>query len=91
MDVFKLSSLLSERDAKKAGAEIVKQSANPPLSGMLYPVLQVLDEEYLGVDVQFGGLDQRKLFTAAKEWLPRVGYNERSHLCNPIIPESLRM
>ncbi|KAI9740836.1 MAG: hypothetical protein M1818_004441 [Claussenomyces sp. TS43310] len=55
MDVYKLSSLVTENDARRAGAEIVKQSKNAPLSGLLYPILQVLDEEYLGVDVQFGG------------------------------------
>jgi tyrosyl-tRNA synthetase len=55
MDVYKLSSVVSEHDAKKAGAEIVKQSDNAPLSGLLYPILQVLDEQYLDVDVQFGG------------------------------------
>lgn len=76
MDLYKLTSLVSEHDAKKAGAEIVKQTANAPLSGLLYPILQVLDEQYLDVDAQFGGLDQRKLFTAAKEWLPKIGYKE---------------
>ena len=55
MDVYKLCSLVSEHDAKKAGAEIVKMSDNSPLSGLLYPILQVLDEEYLQADVQFGG------------------------------------
>jgi tyrosyl-tRNA synthetase len=55
MDVYKLSSLVSEHDAKKAGAEIVKQSDNAPLSGLLYPILQCLDEQYLNVDAQFGG------------------------------------
>lgn len=78
MDLYKLTSLVSEHDAKKAGAEVVKQTANAPLSGLLYPILQVLDEQYLDVDAQFGGLDQRKLFTAAKEWLPKIGYREVS-------------
>lgn len=55
MDIYKLSSVTSEHDAKKAGAEIVKQTANAPLSGLLYPILQVLDEQYLDVDAQFGG------------------------------------
>jgi len=55
MDVYKLCSLVSEHDAKKAGAEIVKQSDNAPLSGLLYPILQCLDEQYLDVDAQFGG------------------------------------
>ncbi|KAH8430184.1 Tyrosine--tRNA ligase cytoplasmic [Aspergillus melleus] len=76
LDMYRLSSLISEHDAKRAGAEIVKQTNNAPLSGLLYPVLQVLDEQYLDVDVQFGGLDQRKLFIAAKEWLPKLGYKQ---------------
>lgn len=57
-DQLKLASITSERDARKAGAEVVKQSDSPPLSGLLYPLLQALDEEYLGVDFQFGGIDQ---------------------------------
>lgn len=83
MDVYRMASLVSESDAKKAGAEVVKQTDNAPLSGLLYSVLQVLDEEHLKVDVQLGGMDQRKLFTAATEWLPRLGYRK---VCPPSIP-----
>ena len=50
LDVYKLSSIVTEKQAKKAGAEVVKQSASAPLSGLLYPGLQALDEEYLEVD-----------------------------------------
>jgi tyrosyl-tRNA synthetase len=56
MDVYRLASLTSEHDARKSGAEIVKQSTNAPLSGLLYPILQVLDEEHLKVDAQLGGI-----------------------------------
>lgn len=28
---------------------------------------QALDEQYLGVDAQFGGVDQRKIFTFAEK------------------------
>lgn len=76
MDLYKLCSVISEHDAKRAGAEIVKQSDNAPLSGLLYPALQVLDEQYLDVDAQLGGMDQRKLFVAATEWLPKLGYKQ---------------
>ena len=76
MDVYKMASLVSEHDAKKASAEVVKQSDNAPMSGLLYSVLQVLDEEHLKVDAQLGGVDQRKLFVAATEWLPRLGYRK---------------
>ncbi|KHO00241.1 tyrosyl-tRNA synthetase [Metarhizium album ARSEF 1941] len=86
MDMLSLSALVSEHDVKKAGSEIVKQTANPPASCTLYPILQVLDEQYLDVDAQFGGMDQRKLFTAAKKWLPKLNYKERAHLLNPMVP-----
>jgi hypothetical protein len=33
--------MVTEHDAKKAGAEVVKQVDHPLLSGMLYPGLQV--------------------------------------------------
>ena len=55
MDMFRLSSLVSEHETKRAGTEIVKQSQSSPLSSLMYPILQVLDEEYLDVDAQLGG------------------------------------
>ncbi|KAK9512619.1 hypothetical protein O3M35_001003 [Rhynocoris fuscipes] len=86
LDVYKLSSIITEHDAKKAGAEVVKQVDHPLLSGLLYPGLQALDEEYLKVDAQFGGIDQRKIFTFAEKYLPQLGYSKRVHLMNPMVP-----
>ncbi|KAJ9608769.1 Tyrosine--tRNA ligase cytoplasmic [Cladophialophora chaetospira] len=86
MDIFRLSSVVTEHDAKKAGAEVVKQVDNAPLSGLIYPLMQSLDEQHLGVDAQFGGVDQRKIFALAQEVLPKVGYKERAHLMNPMVP-----
>ncbi len=86
LDVYKLASLVTEHDARKAGAEVVKQVQHPLLSGLLYPGLQALDEQYLGVDAQFGGVDQRKIFTYAEKYLPALGYAKRGHLMNPMVP-----
>jgi len=86
LDVYRLSSLVTEHDAKKAGAEVVKQVDHPLLSGLLYPGLQALDEHYLNVDAQFGGVDQRKIFTFAEKYLPVLGYEKRIHLMNPMVP-----
>ena len=86
MDLFRLSSVVTEHDAKKAGSEVVKQVDNATLSGLIYPLMQALDEEHLGVDAQFGGVDQRKIFTLAAEQLPKIGYRERAHLMNPMVP-----
>ncbi|KFB38234.1 AGAP003003-PA-like protein [Anopheles sinensis] len=86
LDVYRLSSVVTQHDAKKAGAEVVKQVEHPLMSGILYPGLQALDEEYLKVDAQFGGIDQRKIFTFAEKYLPQLGYAKRIHLMNPMIP-----
>lgn len=85
MDLFRLTSVVTEHDAKKAGAEVVKQMENSPLSGLLYPLMQALDEEHLDVDAQFGGVDQRKIFTLAAEQLPKINYKERAHLMNAMV------
>ncbi|XP_066231856.1 tyrosine--tRNA ligase, cytoplasmic isoform X2 [Saccopteryx leptura] len=42
LDVYRLSSVVTQHDAKKAGAEVVKQVEHPLLSGLLYPGLQYL-------------------------------------------------
>ncbi|TRM66686.1 hypothetical protein BD626DRAFT_483498 [Schizophyllum amplum] len=86
MDNYRLCAIVTEHDAKKAGAEVVKQVESPLLSGLLYPGLQALDEQYLNCDFQFGGVDQRKIFTFAENYLPKLGYAKRAHLMNAMVP-----
>jgi len=84
-DLLKMASMNSIHDCKKAAAEVVKFGDNPKLGGLIYPIMQALDEQYLGVDAQFGGMDQRKIFMFARENLPKIGYNRRIEVMNPII------
>lgn len=86
LDAYRLAAITTEHDAKKAGSEVVKAVEHPLLSGLIYPGLQALDEEYLKVDAQFGGTDQRKIFTYAEKYLPQLGYKKRSHLMNFMVP-----
>lgn len=85
-DILRLCGNISQRDALRAGAEVVKQVENPLLSGLLYPLLQAVDEQYLKVDGQFGGVDQRKIFILAEEQLPKIKLGKRWHLMNPMVP-----
>lgn len=86
IDVYKLASKLTIESAQKAGAEVVKQSSNPLLSGLIYPILQVLDEVYLGTDAELGGVDQRKIFMASHDHIHKIGYKPNIHLMNRMIP-----
>ncbi len=86
IDVYKLASKLTTDAAQKAGAEVVKQSSNPLLSGLIYPLLQVLDEVYLGTDAELGGVDQRKIFMMSHDHIHKIGYKPNIHLMNRMIP-----
>ena len=85
-DVLQLASKNSVNDCQRASAEVVKKSENPDVAGLIYPIMQALDEQYLGVDVQFGGVDQRKILMFARENLPKIGYDARIEVFNPMIP-----
>jgi tyrosyl-tRNA synthetase len=84
-DVLKIASMSSVHDCKKAASEVVKMGDNPMLGGLIYPIMQALDEQYLEVDVQFGGLDQRKILMFAREKLPLAGFDRRVEVMNPMI------
>lgn len=96
MDMYKLSAMSTTvfvedeygftEHMKHASSEVVKHHKNPLMSGLLYPILQALDEQYLNVDIQLGGVDQRKIFMFAREHLPKIGYKKRIHLMNPLVP-----
>ncbi|KKQ79273.1 MAG: Tyrosine-tRNA ligase, cytoplasmic [Candidatus Daviesbacteria bacterium GW2011_GWA1_38_7] len=85
-DVLQMSSYVSVRDANKAASEVVKMGDNPKLSGLIYPIMQALDEQYLEVDAQLGGTDQRKIMVLARENLPKLGYKSRIEIMNPLVP-----
>lgn len=86
IDLLKLSTSTSINDAKRAASEVVKFGENPKLSGLLYPLMQALDEEYLKVDVQYGGIDQRKILMFARENLPKLNHKPRIEIMTPLIP-----
>lgn len=85
-DVLKMSSFVSVHDAMKAASEVVKMGDNPKLSGLIYPIMQALDEQYLDADCQLGGTDQRKIMVLARENLPKLGHKARVEIINPLIP-----
>ena len=85
LDLYKMSSEVTVRNAEKASSDVVKQGDNPKLSGLLYPLMQALDEVHLDVDVQLGAVDQRKIFVLAREFLPKLGKKPRVEVMIPFI------
>jgi len=86
LDLLKLSTFTNINDARRAASEVVKFGDNPKLSGLIYPLMQALDEQYLDVDIQYGGVDQRKILMFARENLPQLNYRPRIEVMTPLIP-----
>ena len=86
-DVLKLSSITTTHDATKSASEAVKSAKgeNVKVAGLIYPLMQALDEQYLDVDIQFAGTDQRKILVYARQNLPKLGYKQRIEIMNPMI------
>ncbi len=84
MDVLKLSTLTTVARATRAASEVTRMK-NPKVSELIYPLMQSLDEEYLGVDIQLGGIDQRHILAYAREHLPFVDYKSRVEIMTPLV------
>lgn len=86
LDAYRLAAMNTFDRCKRAAAGVVRFGENPKLSGFIYPILQALDEQYLNVDVQYGGIDQRKILAFARENLPKLGYKARIEVMTPMLP-----
>jgi len=84
LDVFKLAVITTVSRATRAASEVCRMK-NPKVSELIYPLMQALDEEYLGVDIQLGGIDQRHILAYAREYLPRIGYKPRVEVMAPLV------
>jgi len=86
LDTLRLSAWNTLTRCKRAASEVVRFGDEPKLSGFIYPIMQALDEEYLKVDCQYGGIDQRKILMFARENLPKLGYKPRIEIMTPMLP-----
>lgn len=86
LDMYKLAALNTFDRCKRAASEVVRFGDAPKLSGFIYPIMQALDEQYLDVDMQYGGVDQRKILAFARESMPKLDYKVRVELMTPMVP-----
>lgn len=92
-DLLKFLDVVTDTQAKHAGAEVVKQSKETKLSGLVYPLMQSLDEEHLSrqfgvkLDFELGGNDQRKIFTFSVDHLNKLFTDRKfTYIMNDMIP-----
>ncbi len=84
-DVLRMSTELTSKRALHSASEVCRIE-NPKVSTLIYPIMQALDEQYLDVDLQYGGSDQRKILMMAREYLPKLGYKPRVEVMTSLLP-----
>ena len=85
LDVLKLARSTTLNRARRSMDEVSRDSEDPKVSQMIYPLMQALDIAHLGVDVAVGGIDQRKIHMLAREGLPELGYKAPVCIHTPIL------
>jgi len=75
LDLLRVAADTTVARVTRAGSEVVRQSENPKLGGLIYPLLQSLDVAALDADIAYGGIDQRGIYMLGREVLPDHGYD----------------
>ncbi|WP_456483857.1 tyrosine--tRNA ligase [Methanopyrus kandleri] len=85
LDVYRMARHTTMRRARRSMDMIARSEENPPVSQVVYPLMQALDIVHLNVDLAVGGLEQRKIHMLARDVLPKLGYDSPTCLHTPII------
>jgi tyrosyl-tRNA synthetase len=85
LDLYRMFAETTLSRAQRAGSEVVRQSENPTLGGLVYTLMQALDVAVLDADIAYGGIDQRGIYMLAREQLPDRGYHKPSCVFAPLL------
>jgi tyrosyl-tRNA synthetase len=85
LDLYRMLAETTISRAQRAGSEVVRQSENPKLGGLVYTLMQALDVAALEADIAYGGIDQRGIYMLAREQLPDHGYRKPACVFAPLL------
>jgi tyrosyl-tRNA synthetase len=85
LELLQMAAETTISRAQRAGSEVVRQSDNPKLGGLIYPLMQSLDVAALDADIAYGGIDQRGIYMLSREILPEQGHEKPLCVFAPLI------
>nr|4HPW_A Chain A, Tyrosine--tRNA ligase [Methanocaldococcus jannaschii DSM 2661] len=71
LNVYRLALKTTLKRARRSMELIAREDENPKVAEVIYPIMQVNNIHYVGVDVAVGGMEQRKIHMLARELLPK--------------------
>ncbi len=81
--LIEIMPLVTVTRAVRAASEVCRMT-DPKVSELVYPLMQILDCWALGVDVAYGGIDQRHIYMLGREILPKVGLDKPILIFTPL-------
>ncbi len=86
--VVKIAKVTSLSRVKRAMTIMGRSESDADLdtSKMFYPILQAADIFYLGVDISYAGLDQRRANMLARDAADKIGWKKPIALHTPLLP-----
>ena len=85
LELYRMLAGTTLSRARRAGSEVVRQSENPNLGGLVYTLMQSLDVAALDADIVYGGIDQRGIYMLAREQLPERGHDKPVCVFAPLL------
>ncbi|MFW6045449.1 MAG: tyrosine--tRNA ligase [Natronomonas sp.] len=85
LDLYRMLASTTLSRAQRAGSEVVRQSENPTIGGLVYTLMQSLDVAALDVDIAYGGIDQRGIYMLSREVLPDHGFDKPTCVFAPLL------
>ncbi|PSQ39479.1 tyrosine--tRNA ligase [Halobacteriales archaeon SW_5_70_135] len=85
LDLLRMAAETTVSRVQRAGSEVVRQSDNPKLGGLIYPLMQTQDVAALDADIAYGGIDQRGIYMLSREVLPERDAGKPTCLFAPLL------
>ena len=83
MRLFKFMSKITVYQAQQA---CNKSICKPLISQLVYPMLQVLNETVLEIDIHIGSIEEKDIFELSRGFIQSLGHSLCSYLIVPVIP-----
>jgi len=85
-DVFKLAVKNTLNRGLRSMQTVARDIENAKISQVIYPLMQIADFKYLGVNGALGGIEQRKIHMLALESLKDINYGPCFMIHHELIP-----
>jgi tyrosyl-tRNA synthetase len=85
LELLRMAAETTVSRVQRAGSEVVRQSDNPKLGGLIYPLMQTQDVAALDADIAYGGIDQRGIYMLSREVLPERGEDKPICVFAPLL------